>query len=217
MTTTSWPPVAPRWMRAFWRGFIFLGLAAFFTVSAMAMRGLVGGFGLLEFWPMVVAAIATLITGLLVAPIASLVDLPEAIYSHWLPERRVGRGGCAKCGYSALHAPATECPECGALLENKPTPYRTSWKTLRKVIALTLPAWVVGSALGFTIMVLDEYSFAVESTNHRRQNPDSVQFMRPRAGVAGFAYLQWTPEEGCTGPKPYDSPKERNWKPKPSN
>lgn len=200
-------PGAPQPVRVLWRGLVFLGLCAFFTVSAMVSRGLAGGFGF-DAWPITLAAGGALLSGLLLAPVAGLVELPEAIFDHWLPERRARRGGCPNCGYSALHSPVHECPECGAVLE-VPAPYTAGWRTLRRGVAIALPAWLLGCAIGLTLVLLDEHAFTVEFNNARAQQPDIASYTRPRTWPASFALLKWTPADGLIGPPPFSSPKER--------
>lgn len=206
----SGSPAVPAWLRTAWRGGLFLALAGFFTVAAMVMRGLVGGFGL-EPWPLLLAGAAALLTGvLLIAPLAPLIDLPEAIVDHWLPERRTKRGGCPSCGYDAIHRSTRTCSECGAPVR-VPVPYAVTWSTLRRGMALVLPAWLLGCAVGFTVLLRDEHAFTVEVQAQRsravqtRAPQDAIT--RRRMGVAGFSPLRWTAREGFTGPPPYEFPK----------
>ncbi len=207
-------PAPPDWLRVLWRGSAVIALVAFFAVSAMVMRALVGGFGP-AVWPLALACLGALLSGLLLVPAASLVELPEAMYSHWLPERRVVKGGCPECGYSALHTPVARCPECGAKL-CATTPYAITLRTLRRGLKLALPAWIAGCALGLVLVLRDEHSFTVEITAKRNRAPDAVIFTRQRAGAAKFATLQWTAADGFEGPPPFRSAKEANWKPAPT-
>ncbi len=204
-------PAPPAWFRALWRGGLFLALAAFFALSALLARALLGGFG----WapgPLVAAAAASLAAGAVVLPLAAMVDLPLAIFAHWLPARRAAHGRCPACGYDTAHAPGDACPECHARLA-PPAPYIATWATLRRGAALALPAWIAGCAVGLAVALQDEHAFTVEVRARLARDGALPSHARPRAGVAGFAQLRWSRAEGFAGVQPLVTPRERGWRP----
>lgn len=224
------PPAPPGWVRVVWGGMLWLALTAFFAAAAVVVRGLAGGFDLAPL-PLVVAVAGTLVSGVVVLPLAALVDGPEAIWGHWLPARRALRGACPACGYAARHTSAPTCPECHASLE-PPAAYAAGWRTLRRAAWLAAPAFVLGCALGLSWCVSDERAFAREVQRARAVGvaaagsasapgapasaPAPARLERPRAGLASFARLQWTTEEGLSGPPPFVDAKEVGWKPRAS-
>lgn len=205
-------PKPPAWLRILWRGLLFLALAAYFATAAMIMRGLVGGFGA-GMASIAIAALATLVAGAFVLPLAILADLPDAFYCHWLPARRVARGSCPACGYDAKHSPATDCPECHARLVPPPT-YAVSWRTLARALALAAPAWLAGCTVGLAIALADEHAFTVEVDKRIARDASIELFTRKRYGVANFAHLQWKRAEGFAGLPPFEESRDREWKPK---
>lgn len=205
-------PAAPSWFRVLWRGMLFLELAAFFAAAATIVRALIGGFGG-EPLPLAVAAVATLVAGAVVLPLAAMVDVPDALFCHWLPARRMARGRCPACGYDTGHAPATECPECHAQLV-APAPYAATVRTLRRALLIAAPAWLAGGALGLALALRDEHAFTVEASARVARDATTEVVRRPRAGLASFAHLQWTRAEGFAGPPPFADSKERGWTPK---
>jgi len=220
-------PAPPAWVRVVWNGLLWLTLTAFFAAAAVVVRGLAGGFGLAPV-PLLVAVAGTLISGVVMLPLAALVDAPEAIWGHWLPARRAARGACPSCGYAAGHTGARECPECHASLE-PPAAYAAGWRTLRRGAWIAAPAFMLGCAIGLAWCVHDERAFAHEvqqvlvgGSNATAATPPGAtaatpapaRLERPRAGLASFARLQWTTEEGLSGPPPFADTKEVGWKPR---
>jgi hypothetical protein len=207
-------PAPPGWVRVVWGGFLWLTLTAFFAAAAVVVRGLAGGFDLAPV-PLLVAVAGTLISGVVMLPLAALVDAPEAIWGHWLPARRAARGACPTCGYAAGHTGARACPECHASLQ-PPAAYAAGWPTLRRAAWLAAPAFALGCALGLAWCVSDERAFAVEVQRALTGGTAPARHERPRAGLASFARLQWTTEEGLAGPPPFVDAKEVGWKPRDS-
>jgi hypothetical protein len=173
------------------------------TIAAVASRGLVGGFGLGAAGAVTVVA-ATLATGLALLPMAAIIELPRAMWGHWVPERRHRAGRCPACGYGGSGG---RCPECGAAFERPPS-YAADWATLRRVAWTVVPASLAAAALGLVISVTDERAFEREVDAERRRDPSLRTWSRPRAWPAGFAELRWDAGRGCSGPPPFDAPKE---------
>lgn len=205
-------PAPPPWFRVLWRGALFLWLAVFFAFAGVLARALIGGFGGVP-GPLLAAAFAALLAGVILLPLAVVVDIPDALYAHWLPARRASHGRCPACGYDTAHAPARKCPECHARLV-APKPYSASWGTLRRAGALALPAWMAGCAIGFAYVLQDERAFTVETETRCARDASVEVHSRPRAGVAKFAALRWTRAEGYSGVTPLANTRERGWRPR---
>ena len=173
------------------------------TVAAIASRGLVGGFGLDAAGAVTVVA-ATLAAGLALLPMAAVIELPRAMWGHWVPERRHRAGRCPACGYGGAGG---RCPECGAAFERPPS-YAADWATLRRVAWTVAPASLAAAALGLVIAVTDERAFAREVEVQRSRDPELRAWSRPRAWPAGFAELRWDAGRGFSGPPPFEAPKE---------
>ena len=142
---------APASIRIGWSAAMVAAVLAVATVAAIASRGLVGGFGLDAAGAVTVIA-ATLATGLALLPMAAIIELPRAMWGHWVPERRHRAGRCPACGYGGAGG---RCPERGAAFERPPS-YAADWATLRRVAWTVAPASLAAAALGLVIAVTDE-------------------------------------------------------------
>jgi hypothetical protein len=194
---------APASVRFGWSALMVAAVLAIATIAAVASRGLVGGVGLGAAGAVTVVA-ATLATGLALLPMAAIIELPRAMWGHWVPERRHRAGRCPACGYGGSGG---RCPECGAAFERPPS-YAADWSTLRRVAWTVVPASLAAAALGLVISVTDERAFEREVDAERRRDPSLRTWSRPRAWPAGFAELRWDAGRGCSGPPPFDAPKE---------
>jgi heme exporter protein D len=194
---------APASARFGWSALMVAAVLAIATIAAVASRGLMGGFGLGAAGAVTVVA-ATLATGLALLPMAAIIELPRAMWGHWVPERRHRAGRCPACGYGGSGG---RCPECGAAFERPPS-YAADWATLRRVAWTVVPASLAAAALGLVISVADERAFLREVDAERRRDPALRTWSRPRAWPAGFAELRWDAGRGCSGPPPFDAPKE---------
>ncbi len=202
-TIDSMPtPTAPALAVVAWRTAILVALVAYAAAATVVCRGLVGGFGGAPV-PWAVVAAAAAVAMLAVLPMGAAIDVPEAMFEHWLPERRFRAGRCPCCGYDASRA---RCPECGAAFE-RPVPYASDWRTLRRTAWAAVPAWIVGLGAGIALVTLDERRFEREIASYRALHPELREHSRPRASPAGFARLGWDVGRGFSGPPPFESPK----------
>ena len=196
-------PTAPALAVLAWRATIVLALVACAAAATVVCRGLVGGFGGAPV-PWGVVLLAAAVAMLAVLPMGAAVDVPEAMFEHWLPERRFRAGRCPCCGYDAARA---RCPECGAPF-GRPAAYASDWRTLRRTAWAAVPAWIVGFAAGLALVTLDERRFEREVASMRSLSPELREHSRPRAAPAGFARFAWDVGRGFSGPPPFESPKE---------
>ena len=148
---------APRGLVVAWRSLAFLFLCAGAAAAAQAMRGLIGGFGPAP-GPLLGVAAATLVAMVAVLPVATALELPEALLAHWIPERRWRTGRCPACGYAAGAHGHGRCPECGASFV-RPRAYAADWGTMRRIAAIALPAWLLGTVIGLALVLADERAF----------------------------------------------------------
>jgi len=186
-----------------WRTCVAVLLFAVSAVVTQVARGLTGGFGM---GPGEVAtlAAASFVGILAIVPMGAMVDLPEAMWCHWIPERRWRAGRCPACGHDGRRA---RCPECGAEYA-RPAAYASDWSTLRRTAAMLGPAWVLGLIVGMAFVVRDERRFRNELDAFRSADPQLREESRPRRWPAGFASLHWDVGRGFSGPPPFSAPKE---------
>lgn len=189
-------------MRIAWSALTAASVLAASTLAAVASRGLIGGFGLGALDVASVTA-ATLVAGLALAPMGAVIELPRALWGHWLPERRHRAGRCPSCGYPG---PGGRCPECGEA-PTRPASYAADWATLRRAAWTVLPASIAAAALGTVLWSADEDAFVREVGALRASDPALRAWSRPRAWPAGFAELRWEAGRGYSGPPPFESPK----------
>lgn len=192
-------PAATTWA---WRALLASAAVGYAVIAAVAVRGLVGGFGT-EATGMLVVLAGTMSAMLAILPMAAIIDLPEAIWLHWLPERRWRASRCPNCAHDCR---ATRCAECGAPFERPPA-WAADWSSLRRALWVLVPAGVVGAAVGVAACAADEREFAEEVSAARARDPELVDHARPRRWPASFAELRWNAGRGFTGPPPFESPK----------
>ncbi|MFO0963675.1 MAG: hypothetical protein U0625_12340 [Phycisphaerales bacterium] len=192
--------------RALFRACVVITLVGFFAAATIVVRGLVGGFGR-EPATLVGVALVALLGGIVLLPTAMIVDLPDALAHHWLPERRYRRGRCPGCGYSLARA-LPRCPECGAT-NAPPVAYASDWGTLRRALRLAAPAWMLGTIVGLVLIDQDETRFREEVAALRARDSSATAYARRRAQPARFATMEWSAARGFAGPPPFESPKYR--------
>lgn len=195
-------PAAPSATAWTWRALLFGASLAYAALATMVARGLVGGFGVTIAGAAVVGA-GTMGAMVAVLPMAALFDFPEAIWLHWLPERRWRASRCPACAHDCR---AERCAECGAPFE-RPTAWAADWSSLRRALWVLVPAGALGAVAGLAASALDERAFAEEVSALRDRDPELLDHARPRHWPATFAELRWNAGRGFTGPPPFDSPK----------
>jgi hypothetical protein len=195
-------PAVPGRAIAAWRILLIAFVTIYCALATLVARGLIGGFGLGTV-DCFVMAIATLIATLAVLPMGAIIDLPEALWQHWLPERRWRAGRCPTCGYDANRA---LCPECGTPFARPPA-YASNWHTLRRTAWVVLPSWAMGLAAGLVLVHFDERAFMSTVATMRRIDPELREHSHERAWPAEFATMTWAAGRGFFGPPPFDSPK----------
>lgn len=195
-------PAAPPATTWTWRALLAAASLAYATVAAMVVRGLVGGFGVDAAGAVLVGA-GTMGAMVAVLPMAALIDLPEAIWLHWLPERRWRTSRCPACAHDCR---ALRCGECGAPFE-RPLAWAADWSSLRRALWVLVPAGVVGTAAGLAACAADERAFAAEVAALRARDQELRDHARARAWPASFTELRWAAGRGFAGPPPFESPK----------
>lgn len=197
-------PSPPGWFVAAWRLLLVAGTLGYCALATAVIRGLVGGWGL-GFRDVVVIGISSLIALLALLPMGAVIDLPEALWEHWVPERRFRAGRCPACGYESAGG---ECPECGAPFR-RPAAYASDWRTARRSAWILVPSWALGLAAGLLAVRADERAFEQQVAAIRRADAEAIDHVRPRAWPASFAELTWNAGRGFSGPPPFESPKIR--------
>lgn len=195
-------PTAPPATKWAWRTLLAGASLAYATVAASVVRGLVGGFGM-DLAGAAIAGAGTLGAMVAVLPMAALFDLPEAIWQHWLPERRWRTSRCPACAHDCR---AARCAECGAPFE-RPAAWAADWSSLRRALWVLVPTGILGTAAGLAASSADERAFVAEVSALRARDPALVDHARPRARPASFAELRWNAGRGFSGPPPFESPK----------
>ena len=202
----SAPPGAstPHGVAVGWRIALAVPATLYAAAATVTCRGLVGGFGpRASDW--ILLAAATAIAMLAILPMGAIIDLPQAIWEHAIPERRWRDGRCPSCGYANRGGP---CPECGAPHERPPS-FAMNWSTLRRAAWILVPSWALGLAAGMAAVAHDEARFRDEVAARRAAEPELRDHARPRIPPAGFARLEWNAGRGFRGPPPFESPKVR--------
>lgn len=197
-------PEPPAWFTVAWRVVLVTGTVAYCALATAVIRGLVGGWGI-GVGGLAVMAGASLVALLALLPMGAVIDLPEALFGHWVPERRFRAGRCPACGYESARG---ACPECGAPFA-RPVAYASDWGTLRRSAWILLPAWAIGLSAGIAWVRADEGTFGDEVAAARRADPGALDHGRRRAWPASFAELTWNAGRGFAGPPPFESPKTR--------
>ena len=195
-------PAIPGRVVATWRMLLIALITIYCTLATLVVRGLIGGFGLGPVDCFVIA-LSTMIATLAVLPMGAVIDLPEALWQHWIPERRWRAGRCPTCGYDAHR---TLCPECGTPFA-APVAYASDWHTLRRTLWIVFPSWAMGVAAGLVLVHFDERSFVSKVDSMRRSEPELREHSNTRAWPAEFATMTWTAGRGFAGLPPFESPK----------
>lgn len=201
------PPI-PAGVRLAWDGAIAIALALYFFFVHSFTRGLLGDLG---FTPGV--AIKGILVMIVLAGfilwVAPITDLPRIIWRHRLPERRLARGECPRCGQRQSTG-ADRCPECG-VRPVAPPRWELSARPFVRFAVLTAVGIAVGGGIAEGRISSDERAFLAEVA----AKPD-LSHDRARIWPADFARLQSDPDRGLRATGVIESPQEAGWRPGPN-
>lgn len=175
------------------RVIVILALAAhaFFMYSiARVMRDEFG----LTTTTFIIAALFSLAMMIPLFWAAWLPDVPEA-FVQWRAGRRWSRYKCPKCNYDITRIDNKNCPECFAELV-EPAGYELSIGTLRRFAIMSLIAWIIGIAVGETMITLDERAFRRETLLQMRNIQAELPYSRARLWPNGSTTLVYSPADG---------------------
>ncbi len=199
-------PTVPAGVSLAWDAAITVALAGYFFFVQSFARGLLGDLGLSP----AVAIKSVLVMGVLagfILWVAPITDLPRIVWRHRLPERRLARGECPRCGQPQAPA-ANRCPECGATPVPPPRWELTARPFLRFTAMVAL-GMALGGGLAEARVSADERAFLADVA----ARPDASHD-RPRAWPADFARLVSDPELGPRATGVIESPQEAGWRPR---
>lgn len=204
MEPTATGSVPAGW-RILHRSLLVAVLGFYFFLVYACMRGVLAEFGSA---PGTVArtAAATVAMAAFVVWLAPLADLPEILFGHLLPRRRLERSACPSCGHPSAKGGGPPCPECGRM-PFEPLPWQPGAATARRFAIILAGAITVGVAAGEWWTLADEARFRRESAMR------SDSFLRPRAWPAEFATLRYDPAKGISAHRRPDAVRIPGWKP----
>lgn len=205
------PPV-PAGAALAWDAAITLSLAAYFFFVHSFTRGLLGDVGLSAGVAAKSIVVMVVLAGFILW-VAPITDLPRILWRHRLPERRLARGECPRCGQPRdpgrdRPGEAGPCPECGAAPVAPPRWELAARPFLRFAVLIAL-GMALGGGLAEGRISADERAFLAEV----EARPDALHD-RPRPWPADFARLQSDPELGPRGTGVIESPQEAGWRPR---
>jgi hypothetical protein len=114
----------------------------------------------------------------------TLPELPEIYVTHVRGRRWWRSGRCPSCGYRTDGLIDAICPECGEAIA-EPAGYRINARTVRRFVAISLMAWVVGCAAGEVWIGLDEIAFRRESRDGIPLRGSNIYFRDARWPMHG--------------------------------
>jgi hypothetical protein len=199
------PPIPPLVALA-WDLLLLSVLAAYFFFVHSFTRGLLGDLGLSIGVAIKALVVMVALAGFILW-IAPVTDLPRVVWRHRIPERRLARGECPRCGQRRA-APSARCPECGATPAPPPR-WELSARPFLRFGLLTVVGIVLGGGLAEWRISVDERAFLAEVA----ARPDATH-ERPRTWPLEFARLQATPESRPTATGVLESPQEPGWRPR---
>lgn len=198
------PPI-PAGAAIAWDLLLAATLSAYFFFVHSFTRGLLGDLGLTVAVAAKGVAVMVVLAGFILW-IAPVTDLPRISWRHRLPERRLARGECPRCG-QPRHVGASRCPECGALPVAPPRWELTARPFLR-FAGLIVVGMALGGALAEWRISADERAFLADVA----ARPDATHD-RPRVWPVEFARLRADPELGPHAIGVLESPQEAGWRP----
>lgn len=199
------PPI-PAGAAIAWDLLLAATLSAYFFFVHSFTRGLLGDLGL-SFGVALKSVVVMAVLAGFILWIAPLTDLPRILWRHRLPERRLARGECPRCG-QPQDAGASRCPECGSPRLGPPRWELTARPFLR-FAALTGLGMAIGGGIAEWRVTVDERAFLAEVA----ARPDTAHD-RPRTWPIEFARLLADPEDGSRATGVLESPQEAGWRPR---
>ena len=199
------PPI-PGGVTLAWDGFLAAVLAAYFFFVHSFTRGLLGDLGLTVGVAIKSFVVMVVLAGFILW-IAPITDLPRIVWRHRLPERRLARGECPRCG-QARHPGADRCPECGSPPVSPPR-WELGPRPFVRFAALVVVGMALGGGLAEWRISADERAFLAAVA----ARPDATHD-RPRLWPIEFARLTADPESGPRATGVLESPQEAGWRPR---
>lgn len=196
--------VPPAWRIAHLAAMLAASAFYFFIVYA-CMRGVLAEIGSAP-GTIARAAAATAAMAAFVVWLAPLADLPQIVFSHLLPRRRLDRHACPACGYARPSAAVAPCPECGRR-PFQPRAWQPSLATARRFMAILLVGLAAGVACGEWWTRDDELRFRREVAGRQEAA------MRSRAWPADFASLRFDPAAGVSAHRGPEAARIPGWRP----
>ncbi len=198
--------VPPAWRWVHLAGLLVASGFYFFIVYA-CMRGVLAEIGSAP-GTIARAAAATAAMAAFVVWLAPLADLPQIVFAHVLPRRRIDRHACPACGYAMPQDRVRPCSECGRR-PFLPTAWQPSLATARRFLAVLLAGLTAGIACGEWWTRSDELRFRNEAAGRQEA------YMRPRSWPADFASLRFDPAAGVSAHRGPDAARIAGWRPGP--
>lgn len=199
------PPIPPI-VALGWDALLIGLLAPYFFFVHSFTRGLLGELGL-SIGVAVKALVVMAVLAGFIFWIAPVTELPRILWRHRIPERRLARGECPRCG-QRQSGPSTRCPECGATPVPPPRWELSTRPFLRFGVLMALGI-VLGGGLAEWRVGNDERAFLAEVA----ARPDATH-ERPRTWPLEFARLQAGPELRPTATGVLESPQVPGWRPR---
>jgi len=205
--TDPTPPI-PVGVSLAWDGTLVVALAVYFFFVHSFTRGLLGDLGFTAGVAIKGIVVMIVLAGFILW-VAPITDLPRIIWQHRLPERRLARGECPRCGQR--QSPDTaRCPECGGR-PVRPPRWELSARPFFRFAVLTAAGIAIGGGIAEGRISSDEGAFLAEVA----ANPDRSHD-RHRVWPADFARLQSDPDRGLQATGVIESPQEAGWRPGPA-
>jgi hypothetical protein len=199
-------PSIPAGAALAWDGMLALALAIYFFFVHSFTRGLLGDLGLSLGVAFKALVVMIVLAGFIVW-IAPVTEMPRILWRHRIPERRLARGDCPRCGQRQA-AGAIRCPECGALPVAPPR-WELGARPFVRFGLLVAFGIALGGGIAEWRITADERAFLAEAA----ARPDAAH-ERPRAWPVDFARLHFDPEDGARATGVLESPQEAGWRPR---
>jgi hypothetical protein len=136
------------------------------------------------------------------APVAWIVALPDLprVMRACRDRRRWLQGRCPGCGHFVVYAQGAACPQCGAD-RGAPRSSPFGWAMAKRLAALAVAGWLLGSVVAEGWASLDEAVFAREAEAHVSASQD-LSYSRPRRWPMQDKMLYYTLADGVMSYSP---------------